>query len=447
MGLARWTTYQAEHGHGNVPEDYKDQQLVSWAKTQRAQYWKWKSGKETFLGEDGFQMLTRFGFPWGKEEVDETEKDVEPSSETVAKPATKKLRSFESLDELDQDKKPAAASDLKGSLSKNTVQNAKSTKAMDLSDGEATETDAESIPEESTSTTGRTLRRPRREPTAEPILEAKSGPRPSRSRSAAAAAAAIAKVKISAKTSEARKRNTAEDGDSSGGTTKRRKLPSRSSTRKQAPATSTAITAKETTRKDPISSQKKGDFAVKKASASSQMSKTYDVRTLKRLVPHEEEDKVKLNVMEEFESILKCDEPLEVDKEAGVSRQLANYNKAWEDRFVELLVFKKTHGHTLVPKVYPENKPLGRFVARSRAWYKAKEKNLTPSRLKRLEAIDFSWDAKADPDFWRIQNDTQESNIVWDERFQELLDYKKEYGDCLVPKNFPENQVRWRLSR
>ena len=48
---------------------------------------------------------------------------------------------------------------------------------------------------------------------------------------------------------------------------------------------------------------------------------------------------------------------------------LARRQKAdsfWEDRFTELLKFKKEHGHCLVPKVYKKNQPLAYFVQRNR---------------------------------------------------------------------------------
>lgn len=63
--MFRWTSFQAEHGTGIVPEDYNDKDLLQWVQDQRVDYWKMKAGKPSFLDEHGFGMLTRRGFEWG----------------------------------------------------------------------------------------------------------------------------------------------------------------------------------------------------------------------------------------------------------------------------------------------------------------------------------------------------------------------------------------------
>ena len=56
---------------------------------------------------------------------------------------------------------------------------------------------------------------------------------------------------------------------------------------------------------------------------------------------------------------------------------------------------------------------------------------LTPERLSRLESIGFEWKVK---NKMKRYYDKQ-----WDAMFQTLLDFKKKYGHCNVPKRFPEN--------
>jgi len=56
---------------------------------------------------------------------------------------------------------------------------------------------------------------------------------------------------------------------------------------------------------------------------------------------------------------------------------------------------------------------------------------LTPERLNRLESIGFEWKVK---NKMKRYYDKQ-----WDVMFQTLLNFKKKYGHCNVPKRFQEN--------
>jgi hypothetical protein len=436
MGLARWTAFESKHGNSIVPDDDPDQQLVRWTKKQQKDYWNWKKGRPAYLGEESFQMLTRFGFDWGEDEDNavETPND-QPSSETAAKPAAeqtttqttkrKRLRSSDAtpLDNnnttseqtptsRDSRKKKAAT---RGQISEALVKAEEPTSEG----GESTDTDIEL---KSASKVTRSLRRSTRQATLPPAPEA-DGTEAS---------------KPAAKSTGSRKRKItqAEAASPPNAALKRRKLPTREASRKQAPKTTPKAAAK----------TKSGKATGKaKVKASGEQPKTYGTKTLKRLISPEEEEDVPGQIREEFAEILKCDELLESDKDAGVNVQTARFNQHWEERFFDLLVFVKTYGHTLVPKVYTENKALGRFVAKMRNWFKSEDPHLTPSRQKRLEAVDFSWDAKTDPNFWRVQNDTPQASDLWEERFQELLAYKEANGDCMIPKNYPPNQTlaRW----
>ena len=49
---------------------------------------------------------------------------------------------------------------------------------------------------------------------------------------------------------------------------------------------------------------------------------------------------------------------------------------------------------------------------------------MTEDRARALDAVGFCWD-------------THEA--VWGERLRELLEYKVQFGDCIVPTNFPAN--------
>ena len=96
-----------------------------------------------------------------------------------------------------------------------------------------------------------------------------------------------------------------------------------------------------------------------------------------------------------------------------------------------------------VPKVYPDNPALGRFVVKVRSWNnKNNVEKLTPSRRKRLDKIGFVWDPKKDPEFWKVQQGNIKADEWWEQNFQSLLKFKNEKGHCIVPKEYPPDQVR-----
>ena len=90
---------------------------------------------------------------------------------------------------------------------------------------------------------------------------------------------------------------------------------------------------------------------------------------------------------------------------------------SWEFWFGLLEIFKEEYGHCLVANRYTiTGYPLGSWVRRQR---QTKEQ-LTPEKVRRLEALGFVWDAKP-------------STSTWDQSFNELGAYKQEFGHCLVP--------------
>lgn len=82
-----------------------------------------------------------------------------------------------------------------------------------------------------------------------------------------------------------------------------------------------------------------------------------------------------------------------------------------------------------MPKIFPQNAPLGRWVVKLRAWRKKNDPRLSASRAQRLDKAGFVWDPKAHPDFWKVQSSNRKAEDLWEERFQELLAYKEENGD------------------
>jgi hypothetical protein len=103
--------------------------------------------------------------------------------------------------------------------------------------------------------------------------------------------------------------------------------------------------------------------------------------------------------------------------------------KTWEDRFQELLAFKKRFNHIDVPSVWRSNQALSEWVKRQRGRDRVK---LTPEQKRRLVEIDFCWEKR-------------ESS--WEQRFEQLATFFKRFGNADVPKNWSENPAlgRWVL--
>eukprot|EP00978_Attheya_sp_CCMP212_P013586 scaffold34115_cov46-Attheya_sp.AAC.1 len=91
----------------------------------------------------------------------------------------------------------------------------------------------------------------------------------------------------------------------------------------------------------------------------------------------------------------------------------------WDERFQELVAFKKINGHANVPYI---SGPLGRWVSSQRTHYRVlnegKYSQLTNERCEKLESIGFVFKLPC-----------------WNQKFQELVDFKKINGHTLVPTN------------
>ena len=100
----------------------------------------------------------------------------------------------------------------------------------------------------------------------------------------------------------------------------------------------------------------------------------------------------------------------------------------WSEKFQELCEFKKNKGHCCVPHTFTENPALARWVKRQRYQYKlkneGKQSTMTDQRVIALEEHSFIWDSHG---------------AAWQERWNELCDYKNDNGQCNVPSNFPLN--------
>jgi hypothetical protein len=101
----------------------------------------------------------------------------------------------------------------------------------------------------------------------------------------------------------------------------------------------------------------------------------------------------------------------------------------WDERAVEWLEFKTRMGRDPM-----REESLYQWVYKQRIKYKqkteGKKNNLTEEQIKRLTDWGFTWEMK-------FQFPNMARPVPWEERFQQLLKFKEENGNCQVHKNIP----------
>eukprot|EP00804_Cyclotella_cryptica_P019454 CCRYP_006630-RC/>CCRYP_006630-RC protein AED:0.24 eAED:0.24 QI:0/0.33/0.25/1/0.33/0.25/4/610/455 len=102
---------------------------------------------------------------------------------------------------------------------------------------------------------------------------------------------------------------------------------------------------------------------------------------------------------------------------------------SWETRYNELVEYTREFGHCNITLRYKPNPELGKWVNHQREAYKkfkteGETSTMTQERIDLLEAIGFVW--KVEPQ--------------WNTRFSELVNYKREHGDCNVPAKYKPNR-------
>lgn len=95
----------------------------------------------------------------------------------------------------------------------------------------------------------------------------------------------------------------------------------------------------------------------------------------------------------------------------------------WLKMCAALRAYKEKTGDCLIPKKDSDNPALGSWVDSQR---QARKKNrLNPEQIQQLDEINFVWDP-------------YESQ--WNEKYNELCEYKANNGDCNVPDDYPDNR-------
>ena len=100
----------------------------------------------------------------------------------------------------------------------------------------------------------------------------------------------------------------------------------------------------------------------------------------------------------------------------------------WQLKYNVLKAYKEKKGNCNVPQAEPG---LGAWVVAQRRQLKLLEQGkasyMTLERKHKLEDIGFVWALRCRTD--------------WNERFDELVAYQKQFGDCLVPQRYSQNKA------
>jgi hypothetical protein len=94
----------------------------------------------------------------------------------------------------------------------------------------------------------------------------------------------------------------------------------------------------------------------------------------------------------------------------------------WQERYDELKDYYNLYGNCMVPARWVGNVQLARWVETQRRQYTLLKQNkssqLTPERMKLLEALEFEWDPY---------------EVRWLERYKELIEFQRLNGDLVIP--------------
>jgi hypothetical protein len=104
----------------------------------------------------------------------------------------------------------------------------------------------------------------------------------------------------------------------------------------------------------------------------------------------------------------------------------------WRDHFRQLCEYKIKFGHCIVPFKYSASPKLGVWVSKQRTIYRKNTKemstSMTAERIRALDGIGFDWGTSK-----------AELVSIWNERFQQLCEFKARFGHYLVPVKYPAN--------
>jgi hypothetical protein len=110
---------------------------------------------------------------------------------------------------------------------------------------------------------------------------------------------------------------------------------------------------------------------------------------------------------------------------------MTEYDKKWNRQYKQLVEFKRTNGHCVVPQRNKEHRSLGVWVSTQRTIQKSNKIRLDRKDI--LDKIGFAW--KPDGAHTLKQDDK-----LWHQQHEKLLEYKRKNGHCKVPNKYKDDK-------
>lgn len=111
-------------------------------------------------------------------------------------------------------------------------------------------------------------------------------------------------------------------------------------------------------------------------------------------------------------------------EQVGFSWENRKPKSDWDERFNELTCYKEKHGSLEVPRSYPGG--LGTWVGNQKSFLKKNQ--ISNERRQKLIGLGLEYESL---------------EAQWEERFIELIEYKKKYGDLMVPIGWATGLGPW----
>ena len=119
----------------------------------------------------------------------------------------------------------------------------------------------------------------------------------------------------------------------------------------------------------------------------------------------------------------------------------------WEAQLAKLKIYKRKRGDCNVPKGWAEDPPLGGWVDTQRKFKKKLDRGepsagMTAARAAKLDALGFAWELSH-------SGGNRTDDAGWEAQLAKLKNYKREHGDCNVPRSWAEDPKvgRWVMTQ
>ena len=96
--------------------------------------------------------------------------------------------------------------------------------------------------------------------------------------------------------------------------------------------------------------------------------------------------------------------------------------ETWFERYGQLSAYRDAHGDCDIPARYSTNKHLAHWVVDQRVRFR--NGVLESEKIELLNRLGFKWEPRASG---------------WRSKYLELVEYKRRFGNCMVPQDWPEN--------